>query len=307
MFFHTMSFYFLREEMGLALNDILDSVCFNNKEYSKNEIAITWINYKGDNTHLARGFGFGINNKKLIYPASIVKLVYGLATYSWIKTSKILFCNEINDALYKMLFYSSNDATSFLVDILTGSTSGPSIEGDCWENWQYQRAIINDWLKELKWEELNGINCCQKTWEDGPFGREKDFYGFENNNRNMMTTDATARIMEEIMLNIDYQKDNCNLRSFLKRHLDKNVLSKDPLNQVTGFLGEGLPEDTNFWSKAGLMSQVRHDAAWWDNGNSLKTLLVVFGNGEKYVKDVSLFPAIAKAVNKYNNDFFIQD
>ena len=288
--------------MGLALNDILDRVCPKNKEYFKNDIAVTWINYKTENNHLGKGVGFGINNKKLIYPASIVKLVYGLAIYSWIKTDKILFCEEISDALNKMLFYSSNDATSFLVDILTGSTSGPCIEGDSWENWKYQRSIINDWLKDLNWDELYGINCCQKTWDDGPFGREKEFYGPDDNNRNMMSTDATARILQEIMININYQKDDYNLRSFLKRNLSKKVLIKDPLNQVEGFLGEGLPENIDFWSKAGLMSQVRHDAAWWVNNNSVQTLLVVFGNGEKYFKDITLFPAIAKEVYKYNNN-----
>ena len=202
-----------------------------------------------------------------------------------------------------MLFYSSNDATGFIIDIITGTTSGPCIEGDPWENWKYQRSIINDWLKELNWNELNEINCCQKTWDDGPFGREKEFYGTENSNRNMMTTDATARILEEIMIKIDYQKDNLNLRSFLKRNLNKNILYNDPLNQVNGFLGEGLPENINFWSKAGLMSQARHDAAWWVNNDSVQTLLVVFGNGEKYFKDETLFPEIAKAVYKYNNNF----
>ena len=77
-----------------------------------------------------KGYGYGINNKKLIYPASIVKLVYGLAAYSWIETHKILLSQEIIDAVNKMLFYSSNDATSFLIDLLTGTTSGPCIEGD---------------------------------------------------------------------------------------------------------------------------------------------------------------------------------
>ena len=202
-----------------------------------------------------------------------------------------------------MLFYSSNDATSFLIDIITGTTSGPCIEGDIWENWKYQRSIINDWLKDLNWNELYEINCCQKTWDDEPFGREKEFYGTENKNRNMMTTDATARILEEIMINLDYQKDNLNLRSFLKRNLNKDVVKKDPLNQVKGFLGEGLPEHINFWSKAGLMSQARHDAAWWVDENSVKTLLVVFGNGEKYFKDETLFPKIAKCVYEYNNNF----
>ncbi len=297
-----MSFYYLQEEMGLALNDILDRVCSKNRENLKNDIAITWINYKSQNNLIHKGFGFGINNRKLIYPASIVKLVYGLAAYSWIETKKILLSQEISDAVNKMLFYSSNDATSFLIDTITGTTSGPCIEGDPWENWKYQRSIINDWLKELNWNEVYEINCCQKTWEDGPFGREKEFYGIENKNRNMMTTDSTARILEEIMIKLDYQKDNLNLRSFLKRNLNKNFLNKDPLNQVDGFLGGGLPESVNFWSKAGLMSQARHDAAWWVNNDSLQTLLVVFGNGEKYVKDEILFPEISNAVYKYNNN-----
>ena len=115
-----------------------------------------------------------------------------------------------------------------------------------------------------------------------------------------MTTDAAARILEEIMIKIDYQKDNLNLRSFLKRNLNKNALTMDPLNQVEGFLGEGLPENINFWSKAGLMSQARHDAAWWVNNDSLQTLLVVFGNGKKYVNDETFFPEISNAVYKYN-------
>ena len=305
MIFHKMAFYNLREEMGLALNDILDRVCSNNKAYLKKDIAITWINYKSENNNIGKGLGFGINNRKLIYPASIVKLVYGLAAYIWIKKGRILFTQEISDAVRKMLFYSSNDATSFLIDMLTGTTSGPSIEGDAWENWKFQRSIINDWLKDLNLDELYGINCCQKTWEDGPFGREKEFYGIENKNRNLMTTDATARILEEIMINIDYQKDNLNLRNFLRRNLNKVVLNEDPLNQVEGFLGEGLPENISLWSKAGLMSQVRNDAAWWVNNNSVQTLLVVFGNGEKYFKDTNLFPEIARFVYKYNNDHFI--
>ena len=80
-------------------------------------------------------------------------------------------------------------------------------------------------------------------------------------------------------------------------------MKEDPLNQVEGFLGEGLPESTKLWSKAGLMSEVRHDAAWWINSSSVQTLLVVFGNGKKIVKDASLFPSIAKAVYEHNNKF----
>ena len=44
------------------------------------------------------------------------------------------------------------------------------------------------------------------------------------------------------MIHIDYQKNDLNLRSFLKRNLNKVVLKNDSLNQIDGFLGAGLPE-----------------------------------------------------------------
>ena len=295
-----MSFYYLNKEMGLALNDILGRLCSYNKDFSIEDIAVTWINYKSENKRIFKGFGFGINNKKMIYPASVVKLVYGLAAYYWIKKGSLLLTEEIIDAASKMLSFSSNNATSFLIDLLTGTTSGPCVEGELWENWKFQRNLINDWLYDLHWDELIGINCCQKTWDDGPFGREKEFYGYENQNRNIMTTDSAARVLEEIMIHIDYQENDLNLRNFLKRNLNKRFLENDSLNQIDGFLGAGLPENINLWSKAGLMSEVRHDSAWWINNQSLQTLLVVFCDGEKYSKETSLLPAIAKEVYEYN-------
>jgi len=302
-----MTFYYLSQEMGLALNDILRRVCSHNKDFSREDISITWINYKSENEKVFKGFGAGINNKKMVYPASIVKLVYGLAAFFWIKKGSLLLSDEIIDAVRKMLSFSSNNATSFLIDLLTGTTSGPCIGGELWENWKYQRSIINDWLHDLNWEELVGINCCQKTWDDGPFGREKEFYGYDNKNRNAMNSDSAARVLEEIMIHIDYQKNDLNLRSFLKRNVNRVVLKNDSLNQIDGFLGEGLPESINLWSKAGLMSEVRHDSAWWINNQSLQTLLVVFCNGEKYSKDSSLLPFIAKEVYDFNKRYTIED
>ncbi len=302
-----MSFYYLSKEMGLALNDILGRICTHNKDFSREDIAITWINYKSEKNSVFKGFGTGINNKKMFYPASIVKLVYGFAAFYWIKKGSLLLSDELNDAVRKMLSFSSNNATSFIIDLLTGTTSGPCIEGELWEHWKYQRSIINDWLHDLHWEELSSINCCQKTWDDGPYGREKEFYGHDNKNRNAMNSDSAARVLEEIMIHIDYQENDLNLRSFLKRNLNKVVLKNDSLNQIDGFLGEGLPESTHFWSKAGLMSEVRHDSAWWTNSQSLHTLLVVFCNGEKYSKDTSFLPLIAKEVYEFNKRYTIKD
>ena len=68
-----MTFYYLSKEMDLALNNILGKACSYNKDFSREDIAITWINYKSENKSVFKGFGTGINNKKMIYPASIVK------------------------------------------------------------------------------------------------------------------------------------------------------------------------------------------------------------------------------------------
>jgi len=77
----------------------------------------------------------------LFYPASIVKLVYGLATFYWIKKGSLLLSDELIDAVRKMLSFSSNNATSFLIDLLTGTTSGPCIEGELWETTQHIAEI----------------------------------------------------------------------------------------------------------------------------------------------------------------------
>jgi len=290
-----MSFYYINEKIGLILQDILNKICHKYR-HKLNNIAITWINYEASSN---KGYGYGINNRKKIYPASIVKLVYSLAIYNWIENKTIFRDIQLEEAIQEMLQNSSNDATSFIVDLLTGTTSGPSLEKEIFNQWKYQRIIINDWLKSLNWEELQDFNCCQKTWEDRPYGREKDFYGTSNKNRNAMTTDGTARIMEEIMQNISFNEKNINLKNCLFREIKEKSQDKDVNNQINGFLGEGLPQQIPFWSKAGLMSEARHDVAWWINKNQSKTLLVVFTEGKEFANDNYFLPEFSKAIYEF--------
>ena len=41
-----------------------------------------------------------------------------------------------------------------------------------------------------------------------------EFYGHDNKNRNAMNSDSAARVLEEIMIHIDYHENDLNLRSF---------------------------------------------------------------------------------------------
>ena len=83
------------------------------------------------------------------------------------------------------------------------------------------------------------------------------------------------------------------LQGLLFRSLDPMHRSADPENQVDGFLGEGLPHDALLWSKAGWMSQARHDAAWWQTSNGTPSLIVVFLEGETYANDKNILPQLA--------------
>jgi len=285
--------------MASCLKGILDRFEKEGRPNLQKNIAITWIRYDNQIPSTSNGYGTGWNSNRNYYPASIVKIVYALATQIWIKRDLIIDSEELRRALYEMIANSSNDATSYILDLLTGTTSGPSLNEQNFEAWKIQRKLINNWLEELQWSEMKNWNCSQKTWNEGPFGREKDFYGKSNENRNIMTTAGSARIFESLMTNEMIPKvENEYLKKMFQRSLDPVSRKKDLENQIDGFLGEGLPLASKLWSKAGLMSEVRHDVAWWKAPNKNPMLAVVFTTGKGLVKDQFLLPAISSELNK---------
>ena len=295
-----MAFYRQDPEMASCLKGILDRFEKEGRPNLRQNIAITWIRYENPIPLTSNGYGTGLNSNKTFYPASIVKIVYALATQIWIKKDLIVDSEEIRRALYEMIANSSNDATGYILDLLTGTTSGPSLNEQNFQAWKIQRKLINNWLEELQWSEIKNWNCSQKTWNEGPFGREKDFYGKSNENRNRMTTEGSARLFESLMTNQMLQKvDNESLIKVFHRSLDPVHRKQDAENQVDGFLGEGLPLSSKLWSKAGLMSEVRHDVAWWKAPNKNPMLAVVFTTGKELVKDQFLLPAISSELNKF--------
>ena len=294
-----MAFYRKDPEMASCLKGILDRFEKEGRPSLQKNIAITWIRYDNQTPSPSNGYGTGWNSNKNYYPASVVKIVYALATQIWIKRDLIIDTDELRRALNEMIANSNNDATSYILDLLTGTTSGPSLNVQNFEAWKIQRQLINNWLEELQWPEIKHWNCSQKTWNEGPFGREKDFYGKNNENRNRMTTEGSARLFESLMTHEMLPKVSSErfIKNF-QRSLDPFFRKQDLENQVDGFLGEGLPLSAKLWSKAGLMSEVRHDVAWWEAPNKNPMLVAVFTVGEKLVKDRFLLPAIGSELNK---------
>ena len=297
-------------------NQILEATWAKFSTLAPNQIALTWVVYDPPapvNTggaltpnafweHPVRGFTY--RGGERIYPASVVKLFYLVAVQEWLEKGMSQTTEELNRALTDMIVDSSNDATSLIVDILSGTTSGPVLTPGPFETWKYQRQIVNRYYQSLGWEEINAINVCQKTWGDGPYGRERAFYGEMFENRNMLTTDATARLLHSIVGGVAVSSGRSQaMMKLLKRGLNADELPQNvEEDQVTGFLGGGLSENSQIWSKAGWTSTVRHDAAYIELPNQRPYLLVVFTEGKEQGKSREILPfvsgKIAEAVSK---------
>ena len=123
-----MSFYIYDPEMGYFLRKLIDQYEKECRPGLHNHIAITWVCYEGLNSEdLGEGKGAGWLEEKSIYPASVIKLFYACAIETWLDKDLLIDCLELRRAMKEMIAYSSNDATSYIVDLLTATTSGPSL------------------------------------------------------------------------------------------------------------------------------------------------------------------------------------
>ena len=304
-----MTFFRKNEELEKLGTDILEATWAEFPGLARNQIALSWLVYDPPvpvNTggalsaeefwkYQVRGFSY--RGVERIYPASVVKLFYLVAVEEWLETGMTGPSAELDRAIRDMIVDSSNDATSLVLDILSGTTSGPELPPGPFETWKFQRNIVNRYFQSLGWQELESINVNQKTWGDGPFGRERAFLGELMENRNMLTTNATARLLHSIVGGVTVSSVRSQaMMAFMKRSLNPADLKQDDENQVTGFFGAGLPQDAQLWSKAGWTSQVRHDAAYIEIPSLPPYLLVVFTEGKAHSKNQAILPFVSRQV-----------
>ena len=206
-----MPFFHQDERLAEIVPQILETAKAKFPTLKRDNVALTWIVYEEPvivNTGAALSAaefwqyevkGFCYRGVERIYPASIVKLFYLVAIQEWLQGGMVAESLELNRAIRDAIISSSNDATSLLVDVLTGTTSGPELPPNPFETWQKQRNIVNRYFASLGWSELESINVNQKTWCDGAYGRERAFLGEMMENRNMLTTNAVARLLHSII------------------------------------------------------------------------------------------------------------
>jgi beta-lactamase class A len=250
----------------------------------QDELAITAIDLKEHGHPMTANY----RGDARIYPASVIKLFYLEAAHRWMEEGKLKDGAELRRAMKDMIVLSYNEATHYVLDVLTDTTSGPELSAAEMEKWGEKRNAVNRYFVSRGY---TNINANQKPWCEGPYGRDRIFVGENYTNRNALTTDATARLLMEIATEQAVSPPRC------KQMLE--LLSRDPLpkkddeeSQVKGFTGAGLPAGAKLWSKAGWTSNTRHDAALIELPSGKKLILVTFTLN--HGADETLIPFVAK-------------
>jgi beta-lactamase class A len=252
------------------------------------QLSITLIDLRDPQHPVTASF----RGNERIYPASVSKLFYLVAAHRWLEDKKIEQTPELTRALRDMIVDSSNEATQYVVDVITHTTSGYELPPKEMEEWQYKRNAVNRYFAELGY---TNININQKTFCEDAYGRERVSRGPNGENRNKLTTDATARLMMEIVTGkIANPARTAQMMELLKR--DYAGKSDDTDNQGTGFSGIALKgrEGYRLWSKAGWTSTTRHDVAYIEAPDGAKFVLATFTTDHS--RDREIIPTVARVV-----------
>jgi len=224
----------------------------------------------------------GFNEGNVHYPASTIKLFWLAFAERRIADGKLKRTPELDRALKDMVVDSVNDATAQVVDATTETTGGPELPARDLKRWMDRRQAANRWFASLGY---TGVNVCQKTWNEGPYGRERQGYGPKYELRNAMSPLAGMRLLSEIMLDRIVSPSACaHMRGLLYR-------TRPDDEQVVGFSGSQIGRDCEIWSKAGWTSTVRCDLAWIKAPGGREVILSIFG--ENSAKDDAFLPRVA--------------
>jgi beta-lactamase class A len=263
---------------------------FADQKLATNQLAVTLVDLRDLRKPVQAGYRGG----EQVYPASVIKLFYLVAVHRWMEDGKLKDTEEVRRAMRDMIVDSLNEATGYLVDCLTGTTSGPELTPKQMEAWYYKRNAVNRYFASLGYA---NINVNRKPWCEGPYGREMQSVQLHKpNHRNWLTTDATARLLSEIVTGKAVSaKRSAEMMELLQR--DPSPESGNKNDQAHAYTALALPPGSKLWSKAGWTSECRHDAAYVELPNGAKFILVTFTMDHANERDI--IPTVAKAVVEY--------
>src|ERR1700682_3340163 len=139
---------------------------FADKKLAESQLAVTLIDLRDAQHPVTASF----RGNERIYPASVVKLFYLAAAQRWLEDKRVQNTPELQRALKDMIVDSSNDATQYVVDVLTQTTGGFELPPKEMAEWQEKRNAVNHYFSSLGY---TNINVNQKTFCEDAYGREQ--------------------------------------------------------------------------------------------------------------------------------------
>ena len=277
-----------------TLQSLVDEVAkatlakFADKKLEEKQLSFTLIDLRDAQRPVTASF----RGNERVYPASVVKLFFLAATHRWLEDKKIEDTPELRRALKDMIVDSSNEATQYIVDVLSRAPGGFELPPEEMKEWQHRRDAVNRYFTSLGY---TNINTNQKTFCEDAYGREKVSRGPNGENRNKLTTDATARLLMEIASGKSVTPQRSTLMmDLLKR--DYTGTSADADDQGHGFTGIALAgvKGARLWSKAGWTSTTRHDVAYVEMPDGGKFVLATFTSD--HARNREIIPTVARLV-----------
>src|SRR5258708_18771152 len=108
----------LQELVNQAAHTALEK--FADKKLTQEQLSITLIDLRDPQHPSTASF----RGNERVYPASVVKLFYFVAVHRWFEDKKIQETAELKRAVRDMIVDSSNEATQYVLDVLTQTTGG---------------------------------------------------------------------------------------------------------------------------------------------------------------------------------------
>lgn len=201
------------------------------------------------------------------YPASCVKLGFGIAAAHWCETAgRAPDC--LDEAVLPMLRDSDNVATGVVVDAITGVTNGPEDQAG-FEAWQERRFYTENLL--ARHGLLDGQRFGNKTYPTNsgemPEGLERLL--LERHGRNSMHADGSARLMLALVLGEFGEPARDYLRSRLRR----------PLLSENSAMGGAFPEGTVYESKIGEAYDTLAEIVHAELPDGRRLIIAAYSNG----------------------------
>lgn len=221
------------------------------------------------------------------HPASTVKAFFLATVYAQLANGTLEMNDELTRAVRDMIVDSGNDATSYVVDRISGTTSGPELYGTEFAEFRAKRDVTNRLFHALGYD----LNANGKTWCENVYGREKQLLGANREYRNRLTSSGGASLMYSLARGrLVSPAASYAMLAWMKR----DVPAGEDETQVREFIGESLPAGTLLWSKAGWTGEVRHDMTLFELPDGRRYVLAVFTRGA--AQDTTLLPSIGRKI-----------